>query len=125
MMKLHASLEWSAVVKATRTLGQDSCSHHDRRYHGQHGTAWMDCFMCATTHSECMLTTQPTSITLLVPSYECGEWPCQAPSHAKKACGLGGHRTDGRSRDRVFPQSFLPSTSMREWYVENKQNVKQ
>ena len=43
-----------------------------------------------------ILPTQPSQTTFTTSSNECWQWPCQAPSHADKACGLGGDWTVGR-----------------------------
>ena len=67
--------------------------------------------MSATRTRKSMSATQPSQTTLVRPSCECGQWPCQAPSHSDKACGLGTTWTDGGGAKMLFPEplKFLNS----------------
>ena len=96
VIALHEAVEWSAVLLTSTRLSQDSRSRPNGQCCGPRGTTSLVCARSASTHGESVFPTSPTKTTLAIPSYECGKWTIQSPSHADIACGPGGHRQSVR-----------------------------
>ena len=111
------ALERSAMLIAPTRLENASCSHHNDGHCCLHGTMSVDLIESTQRTRREHVPDEIKKTTLVIASYACEKWPCQAPSHGIDACGLGRQRTVAKEAEGLFPQTGTdqPSTLCQEY----------